>query len=148
MTTARGFTLLEVLIAVALCLVVAGTALLGYRRTLAGWRLSAAARQVAMDLKIARARAMLTAATQRLRFAVPGRTYQHERQRRSGAYEPVFGPTALPADVEIVACTGAGSGISFRPRGHAGAFGTVVLRNRDGDRRSIVVDIVGRLRVQ
>ena len=144
----RGFTLLELLIGLALCAVLAGTALLGVPRMLAGWRLSAAARQVVMDLKLTRARAILDSATHRLRFAAPGTTYQHERQRPSGAYEPVGPAISLPADVEIADCSGAGSGISFRPRGQAGAFGTVTLRNHDGDQRAVVVDIVGRTRVQ
>jgi len=148
MRPARGFTLLELLTALALVTVLTGIALLGFARTLAGWRLSAAARQVVMDLKLTRARAILDSATHRLRFPVPGASYQHERQRPSGAYEPVGPPTQLPADIQVVDCTGAGSGISFRPRGTAGAFGTVTLRNRDGDQRAVVIDIVGRTRVQ
>lgn len=148
MQRADGFSLLELLIALSLAAVLTGTALLGYRRMLAGWRLSAAARQVLMDLKLARARAILGSATHRVRFAAPGTSYQHERQRPSGAYAPIAPPTQLPPDVEIAACTGAGSGISFRPRGSAAAFGTVALRNRDGDQRAVVVDIVGRMRVQ
>jgi prepilin-type N-terminal cleavage/methylation domain-containing protein len=143
-----GFTLLELLIALALGAVLSGTALLGYRRALGGWRLDAAARQVVMDLKLARARALVSAATHRVRFATPGTSYQHERRRRSGAYEPIAPATELPPDVEIVSCSGAGSGISFRPQGHAVAFGTIALRNHDGAERSVVVDIVGRLRVQ
>lgn len=148
MTDRRGFTLLELLIALSLCAVLTGAALLGYQRTLAGARLSAATRQVVMDLKLARARAILGSATHRLRFPVPGTSYQHERQRPSGTYEPIGPPTELPRDVAIVGCSGAGSGISFRPRGHAGAFGTIALRNRDGGERAVVVDMVGRLRVQ
>jgi prepilin-type N-terminal cleavage/methylation domain-containing protein len=144
----RGFTLLELLIALALCGVLGGAALLGYQRALAGARLNAATRQVVMDLKLARARAILGSATHRLRFPVPGTSYQHERQRPSGTYDPVGPPTELPQDVAIVGCSGAGSGISFRPRGHAGAFGTVALRHRDGGERAVVIDMVGRLRVQ
>jgi prepilin-type N-terminal cleavage/methylation domain-containing protein len=144
----RGFTLLELLIAVTLCAVLAATAVLGYRRALSAWRLDAATRQVVMDLKLARARAMLGAATHRVRFAAPGRRYQHERRRASSAYEPLGPATPLPPDVEILGCSGAGSAISFRPRGHAAAFGTIALRNSDGEQRSIVVDIVGRMRVQ
>ena len=144
----RGFTLFELLIAIALIAVLSGAALIGYQRALAGWRLNAAARQVVMDLKLTRARAILDSATHRLRFAVPGTTYQHERQRPSGTYDGVGPPIGLPSDVEIADCSGAGSGISFRPRGQAGAFGTVTLRNHDGDQRAVVVDIVGRTRVQ
>jgi prepilin-type N-terminal cleavage/methylation domain-containing protein len=143
-----GFTLLELLIALSLCAVLTGAALLGYQRTLAGARLSAAARQVVMDLKLARARAMLGSATHRVRFAAPGTSYQHERQRPSGTYVPIGPATELPQDVAVTGCSGAGSGISFRPRGHAGAFGTIALRHRDGDERAVVVDMVGRVRVQ
>lgn len=148
MTNRCGFTLLELLVALALIAVLTGTALLGYRRALAGWRLSAAARQVVMDLKLARARAILDATSHRLRFAVPGTSYQHERRRASGTYEASGPPTSLPTDIVIAACTAVGSGISFRPRGHAGTFGSVTLRNSDGDQRAVVVDIVGRTRVQ
>lgn len=148
MPTARGLTLLELLIALTLCAVLTGTALLGVQRMLADWRLSAAARQVLMDLKLARARAIVSSAAQRVRFPASATRYQHERQRPSGTYEPIGPPTELPPDVAIVGCSGAGSGISFRPRGYAGAFGTVTLRNRDGAERAVVVDIVGRLRVQ
>jgi prepilin-type N-terminal cleavage/methylation domain-containing protein len=148
MVDRRAFTVLELLIALSLCLVLAAIGLLGYQRTLAAARLSNAARQVVMDLKLTRARAILGAASHRLRFPVPGTSYQPERQRPSGTYEPLGAATDLPPDVSVVGCSGAGSGISFRPRGHAGAFGTVLLRNRDGAERAVIVDLVGRTRVQ
>ena len=144
----RGFTLLELLIALCIFGVLGAIAAPAYRRALAGWRLSAAARQVVLDLKLARARAILDSATHRVRFSVPGSSYQHERQRPSGTYEPSGPATTLPADVSVIACTASGSGISFRPRGNAGAFGSVSLRNSDGDLRAVIVDIVGRVRVQ
>lgn len=147
-TRSRGFTLLELIVALGLIAVLTGTALLGYRQMLAGWRLNAAARQVVMDLKLARARAILDSTAHRVRFPVPGSTYQHERQQPSGTYVAVGPATNLPSDITVVGCTGAGSGISFRPRGHAAAFGTITLRNGGGDQRAIVVDIVGRTRVQ
>jgi type II secretory pathway pseudopilin PulG len=144
----RAFTILELVGALSLCLILAAVGVLGYERTLAAARLGNATRQVVMDLKLARARAILGAASHRVRFPVPGTSYQHERQRPSGTYEALGAATELPPDVTVVGCSGAGSGISFRPRGHAGAFGTIVLRNRDGAERAVVVDIVGRLRVQ
>ena len=143
-----GFTLLHLLIGLAVLGVLSATALLSYRHALSGWRLSAAARQVVMDLKLARARAILDSTSHRVHFAVPGSSYQHERLQPSGSYVAIGRATTLPGDVTIIGCTATGGGISFRPRGHAGAFGTVTLRNADGDQRAVVVDIVGRARVQ
>lgn len=144
----RGFSLLELLLVISLIAVLAGTALVTGPRLFAGWRLAAAARQIVMDLKLARARAILTSATHRVHFFTADSTYRHERQRPSGTYDPITPATRLPADVAIANCTAAGSGISFRPRGNAGAFGTVSLRNGYGEQRAVVVDIVGRVRVQ
>jgi Tfp pilus assembly protein FimT len=144
----RGFSLLELLIVLGLTVALTGVALLNGPRLLAGWRLAAAARQIVMDLKLARARAILTSATHRLRFLTGDATYRHERQRSSGTYEAIAPATALPSTIAIASCTAAGAGISFRPRGHAGAFGTVTLRNPYGEQRAVIVDIVGRIRVQ
>lgn len=144
----HGFTLLELLVAVALAGVLGAVAVPEARRQLERWRLSAAARQVVMDLKVARARAIAGGAAQRVHFAVPGGSYQHERQRPGGAYAPIGPVTALPDGVRVVDCTAAGDGIGFRPRGHAISFGTVTLRDAVGDERLVVVDIAGRMRVQ
>ena len=144
----RGFTLLELLIAVALAGVLSAVAVPAVQRQVERWRLGAAARQVVMDLKVARGRAILGGAAQRVHFAVPGGSYQLERQRPGGAYAPTGPATRLPDGVRVVDCTAAGDGIGFRPRGHAITFGTVTLRNASGDERQVVVDIAGRLRVQ
>src|SRR4029450_5945414 len=111
MPTARGLTLLELLIALTLCAVLTGTALLGVQRMLADWRLSAAARQGVMDL--ARARAIVSSPAHRVRFPASAMRYQHERQRPSGTYEPIGPPTELPPDVAIVGSSVGACGITF-----------------------------------
>jgi prepilin-type N-terminal cleavage/methylation domain-containing protein len=143
-----GFTLLELLIAIALIGVLGAVALPAVQRQVERWRIGAAARQVVMDLKVARGRSIVGGAAHRLRFAVPGGRYQLERQRPGGAYAAVAPPTLLPDGVQIADCTAAGDGIGFRPRGHAITFGSVLLRNGSGDERRVVVDIAGRMRVQ
>lgn len=143
-----AFTLLELLIALALAGVLIGIAVPALNRPRETWRLQAAARQVVMDLKLARARAIASGTSQRLRFAVPGAAYQHERQRAPGAYAASGPATALPDGVTVADCTAAGDAVSFRPRGHAASFGTITLRNRYDETRRVVVDIAGRLRVQ
>jgi len=78
----RGFTVLELVIVLGLLATLTGTALLKGPRLIAGWRLAAAARQIVMDLKLARARAILTSATHRVHFLSADSTYRHERQRQ------------------------------------------------------------------
>ena len=141
-------SLVEVLAALALAGVVAGTSLLGYSRMLSQWRLNAAARQVVMDLKAARVRAIMENVGQRLHFPTPGRHYQRQRDDGAHRYADDGPPTALPDTIQAVACTANGASITFQPRGHASTFGTITLRNAEGAERHVVVDIAARLRVQ
>ncbi|MGD9765806.1 MAG: prepilin-type N-terminal cleavage/methylation domain-containing protein [Candidatus Binatia bacterium] len=142
-----GFTLLELLVALTLLAALSGVAVPRARVLLQSWQLSAAARQVVMDLKLVRARAIGAGITHRLRFAVPGTAYQQERRSGSG-YAAAGPPTQLPDGVQVVECTAGGGGVAFRPRGYAASFGTITLRNRAGHERRVVVDIAGRLRVR
>ena len=132
----------------ALTAILAATALLGYGAMLAEWRLNAAARQVVMDLKVARAQAIVEAVNHRLYFPAPATSYEHQRRAQSRRYAPLGAPISLPRGIEIIGCTAAGSGISFHPRGHVSTFGTITLRNDEGIQRQIVIDIAGRMRVQ
>jgi prepilin-type N-terminal cleavage/methylation domain-containing protein len=145
-TRSAGLTLLELLVAVALFGVLAAIALPDLRRTLAAWRLNAAARQLVMDLKLTRAQAIAGGVNQRLRFVPATPRYQRERQQGT-SYVAVGPPIALPDGIIVVDCSAAGAGISFRPRGLAAAFGTITLRDADGLERRIVVDIAGRMRL-
>jgi prepilin-type N-terminal cleavage/methylation domain-containing protein len=141
-----GFSLLEVLIVLGLLAILGGLALLGYRPMLSRLRLNEAARQVVMDLKMARVSAIAESADERVHFTVPGSTYRRERKLGS-AYEEVGSATSLPFGVRVIACTAVGSNITFRPRGHASTFGSITLLGPEGEERRVVVDIAGRMRV-
>jgi len=143
----RGFTLLELLIAITLAGVLSAVAVPSVQRQVERWHLGAAARQVVMDLKSTRARAIAGGAAERIHFAVAGATYQLERQRPGGAYAAIAPATRLPDGVRVVDCTAAGDGVGFRPRGLAATFGTVLLRDGSGGERRVVVDIAGRMRL-
>jgi prepilin-type N-terminal cleavage/methylation domain-containing protein len=147
-TGSRGFSLLELVVALAVAGVLAGVAVLDVRAMQADWRLGAAVRQVVLDLKRVRLRAIEENVDHRLLLAAPAVTYRRQRREASGGYVDVGPPTGLPEGVEIVDCTARGQAITFRPRGHASTFGTLTLRNEKGRERRVVVDMAGRLRVE
>lgn len=145
---AGGFTLLECLVATGLGVVIAATATLSYPTLASNWRLNTAARQVVLDLRLARSRAILDSVNHRLRFPPSAAAYQRQKEAAPQQYEDAAPPTALPPGIRIARCTGAGSSITFRPRGHAITFGTITLINRQGQQREVVVDIAGRARIK
>jgi prepilin-type N-terminal cleavage/methylation domain-containing protein len=148
MRNARGLTLLEMLVALSLASTLAGAAAMQYRRTLPTWELKAATRQVVLDLMEARTQAIAEGRAFRLVFSVPGSSYERQYRGDDGDYASSGPPVRLPTHVRIEACTARGEAISFLPRGHAGTFGTLTLRNSDGEVRRIVVDVAGRMRVE
>jgi prepilin-type N-terminal cleavage/methylation domain-containing protein len=147
MSEASGMSLLEVLMVLALIAILAGTSVLHHQAMRPGLDLSIAARQVVMDLKVARMRAVAENVNHRIVFPSGAERYQH--QRKNGTAYVDDGPSVpLPRGIIVGDCTAADNGISFRPRGNAAAFGTVTIRNARGDARHIVVDIAGQVRVQ
>ena len=106
-----------------------------------------AARQVVLDLRVARMRAIAENVNRRVVFPSGAEGYQH--QRKSGAVYVDDGVIVrLPRGILIRDCTATEHGIGFKPRGNAASFGTVTLRNRNGDEAQVVVDIAGQARVQ
>lgn len=143
----RGLSLLELLVALALLAVVAGIGALAYGAMRPGLDLHAAARQVVMDLRSARVRAVAENMTVRVVFSTGASRYQRQ-QKRGSVYADDGRPVPLPDGIVIADCTAAGNGIGFKPRGNAATFGAVVLRNRQGAERRVIVDIAGQVRVQ
>ena len=143
---ARGFTLLELVVVMGLLVALGGISALYSRAVRSRLNLAAATRQVVMDLKVARMRAVAQHTTRRVQFSSIGAQYRHQ-QRSGRTYVDDGVPIGLPAGITIADCTAAERAISFRPRGTAGSFGTVTLQNGDGMQRQIVVDIAGQVRV-
>ncbi len=146
MDHASGLTLLELVIVLSIASVLAGTTVLAHQALRPGLILSMAARQVVMDLKIARMRAVTDHVSYRLRF--PGGSGTYQAQRKSGTgYDDEGRPVPLPQGIIVVDCTGRDQSISFVPRGNAGSFGTVTIGNARGEARHISVNIAGQVRV-
>ncbi len=142
----RGFSLLECVIALSIAAVLAGGAVLAHQAIRPQLDLGQGARQVMMDLKVARMRAVTGHATYRVLFGDGDATYQPQR-RNGNAYVDDGAPIALPRGIAIVDCNTHDHSISFVPRGNAGSFGTITLRNPQGDTRRVSVNIAGQIRV-
>jgi prepilin-type N-terminal cleavage/methylation domain-containing protein len=142
-----GFSLLELLVVLALMAILAGTSLLNHQAMRPAIDLRMAARQVVMDLRLARLRAVAENVSHRVVFPTGAASYQH--QRKTGAtYVDDGAVVQLPRGILISNCTATDNGISFKPRGNAATFGTVIIHNGNGDERRIIVDIAGQARVQ
>jgi prepilin-type N-terminal cleavage/methylation domain-containing protein len=147
MTETSGFSILELVVTLALASVLAGIGVLSHQALRPALNLSMAVRQVVMDLQVSRMRAVTHNTNQRILFASGSTNYLLQR-RRGGAYEDDGSPVTLPQGITIVDCTAKDSAISFRPRGNAASFGTLTMRNGKGDVRQVIVDIAGQVRVQ
>ncbi len=133
--------------ALSLASILAGIAALSHHALRPRLDLRDAARQVVMDLKVARLRAAAENVNHRIVFTNGGGTYQPQRKNGS-SYTNTAPAVPLPPDIVVADCTANGNAIGFRPRGNAATFGTVTIRNRFGEARQIVVDIAGQVRVQ
>ena len=144
---ALGFSLIEVLTALALLAVLGASVVINYSALHPRLMLANATRQVLLDLRVARVQTMADNQSRRLLFG-QGRAEYH-RQRRTGAgFEDEGPPAALPDGIVVADCTAPNDAVAFRPRGNAISFGTVVLANTAGDTMRLVVDIAGQVRVQ
>ena len=142
-----GFSLLEMIVVLAVVAMLAGIAVLNHQALRARLNLGMAARQVMMDLKQARMRAVAEHENYRIVFATGSASYQRQRKATS-SYQDDGGPASLPPGIVIADCTAPSDAISFVPRGNAGSFGTVTVRNDRGEARSVTVNIAGQVRVQ
>ncbi len=143
----KGWSFVEVTTGLFLVATVTTMFVFQWQHAREGMALRTAARQVMLDLLGIRLRAAATNRSHRLVFPAAAASYQ--RQWRIGStYTNVGPPVSLPAGVTVASCNAAGQAITFRPRGNAATFGTIVLRNRRGAQRQVVVDIAGRVRLQ
>ena len=147
MTDANGFTFLELIIVLTIAAILAGISVLSHQALRPGLDLNAAARQVAMDLKVMRIRAVSDHVNHRLVFTEETDSYQPQR-RNGSSYRNDGAPLSLPHGIVVATCAANDRAIGFGPRGNATSFGTVTLRNSKNDVRQVIVDIAGQVRVQ
>ena len=147
MASARGFSLLELVVTLALTSILAGISVLSHQALRPSLNLAMAVRQVVMDLQVTRIRAVVRNTNHRIVF--PDGSISYQLQRRGGStYADDGPPVALPAGIIVLDCNASNDAIGYRPRGNAATFGTVTLQNAKGDARKVIVDIAGQVRVQ
>jgi prepilin-type N-terminal cleavage/methylation domain-containing protein len=133
-----GFTLVETLLALALCALLAAGGLAAVGRLAPKFQLRSAAWVVTSSLNQARFQAILTGETRRVRFAPPG--LRLERYDASAGQWVFLRAAALPG-VRVQA----NNAPAFHPQGTVSDLATITLTNSQGGYR-ITVAITGRIR--
>jgi len=132
----HGFSVLELVVALALVGILAAIALPGWSRLLPAYQLDSSVRQIQSELHNIKMRAAAENAGLQLAYLAESSQYTIQADTEILATKP------LPEGIVI---TKAGT-ISFSPRGTAGA-NRVRLRNSAGLCKQVVVSATGRVRV-
>jgi prepilin-type N-terminal cleavage/methylation domain-containing protein len=133
--TGAGFTVIELIVALAIVALLTSTALPAWNRFVAAYNLSSSARIVHSELQNLRIRAAAENVGFRLAYAAGGASIDIERDGAIVARKP------LASGILI---THAGS-IAFSPRGTASA-NRVRLSNGERSCRQVIVSATGRVR--
>ena len=139
-----GFSLLELLVVVAMLVIIATGAVLAWWQVGAGLQLDAGLQQLAADLHAAHDLAIDSAASVRLVFRVGSGGYRRERAGDDGTYR-LDADYLLPAGI-VVAEVNSGGVLAFSARGQA-ENGSIVLVDGRGVRRTMRLNQRGRITV-
>ena len=148
----KGFTLVEILVTIALIVIVAAIALPSYFGYSMNTNLKSAARNIQADFLDLKERAIAESTAYRITFDTGGNTYTIEKGTETGApYTPieVKALSSFGGDVGIFNAVFGGGipTITFEGRGIA-TTGKVVLTNSRGSTATIAASVSGRTYVQ
>jgi prepilin-type N-terminal cleavage/methylation domain-containing protein len=146
MESRKGFTLVELIIVIALLAIIAAIGGLTFHSYTLNRNLKSAAREIVSDFFVYRARAVSEGKTYRIAFDIEGNSYTIQ----PGTATPVTrSPMAFGSDIRIIdANFGAGQTVNFLARGTVSPFGNVTLGNSRQSNATIKVNITGRTYVK
>ena len=167
---AKGFSILELVMTLALILLVLAVALPGFNRYWQTYQLNSAAQQMFSNLDRGRYRAISKNREVVAQFSQGERSYRlFEDVNGNGVWEtaePILGNYVLPTHVNFSSSglrgppastspkpvkdpiTFSGDRLAFNPEGYCNKMGTIYLQNESGEANAISSSIsgVGRLR--
>jgi prepilin-type N-terminal cleavage/methylation domain-containing protein len=146
MKSRKGFTLVELMIVIALLAIIAAIGGVSLHAYTLNRNLKSAAREIVSDFFVYRSRAVSEGKTYRIAFDVNGSSYTIQ----PGTSTPVTkSPSAFGSDIRIInANFGAGHTVNFLPRGTVSPFGNIKLENSRQSDATIKVNITGRTYVK
>jgi len=146
-----GYSLIELLIVLAIIAVLTGLAQASFTAQLPHLRLNHAARALVSDLRWARQLAIAQGQPVQMVLDLERDRYRIERQSQPGI--PIGGVRDLQdrrqgfGEIDLVDST-RGQTLTFNPQGTTNSWTTITLKNRTGEQRQITVVATGRVKIK
>ena len=146
----KGFSLIEVMIVMAVTVILSGLASVSFISQLPHHRLNGAARDMVSDLRWARQLALAERRPVSVVLDLETDRYRIERQSRPGI--PIGWVRDLQnrrqgfGEVDLVSSSG-GRTLTFYPQGTTNTWTTIIIRNKSGEERRITLVATGRVKL-